>query len=305
MPGAGAVVTMGTFDGVHPGHVAILQRVLKAARADGGEAVVITFHPHPRLVLQPQDRELQLLQTLAEKTERMRVLGIDKMLVIPFTPQFAATDSEDFIRKVLAGTVQARKVIVGYDHRFGRGRGGGLAELRELGPQLGFEVEEIPAQEIDDAKVSSTRIRQELLDGHIEQANRLLGYAYPLQGTVVHGNKRGRTIGYPTANLQLTDRNKLLPAQGVYAVQVAHGGTVYAGMMNIGTRPTVDGRHVVPEVHLLHYSGDLYDQVLEVRFVARIRSEQKFDGLEALKAQLQADAEATERLLAQAGNALL
>jgi riboflavin kinase/FMN adenylyltransferase len=302
VPTARTVVTIGTFDGVHPGHRAILHRLVSRAKAMDGQALVITFHPHPRLVLQPQDTSLRLLQTLDEKIAHLAAAGVDRLLVIPFTKAFSQTDSEAFIREVLHRRVQAAHVVIGYDHRFGKGRGGGLAELTQLGRELGFTVEEIPAQEIDTAKVSSTRIREALLAGQVAEAHRLLGYPYSLTATVVHGDKRGRQMGFPTANLKLnTDTPKLLPANGVYAVEVWVDTEKYMGMMNIGNRPTVDGLRFVPEVHLLDFAADLYDRQLRVCFRERIRQEQRFGSLDELIAQLHKDRDTTRALLTTTG----
>ncbi|MCE3008778.1 MAG: bifunctional riboflavin kinase/FAD synthetase [Bacteroidetes bacterium] len=294
--GPSPVVTLGTFDGVHPGHQAILRRVLAAAHRLQGEAVVITFHPHPRKIL-PHSTAPGLLSTLQEKEEKLRELGIHKLLVIPFTQDFSQLEPADFVQAVLLNAVRAQRVVVGYDHRFGKNRTGDLALLERIAAEKGFAVEEIPAQEIDHAKVSSTRIREALLTGQVAIAQRLLGYAYSLQATVVHGDKRGRQLGWPTANLLPTSPEKLLPATGVYAVRVHYHHHAYLGMMNIGTRPTVDGLNLVPEVHLLNFEGDLYGQQLQVDFIDRIRDERKFHSLEELKAQLAADAEQARRMM--------
>ncbi|MBX3101474.1 MAG: bifunctional riboflavin kinase/FAD synthetase [Bacteroidetes bacterium] len=302
-PSPRTVATIGTFDGVHPGHRAILQRLVAAAHKQQGTSLVITFHPHPRLVLHPQDNPLRLLHTLEEKISHLAAAGVDRLLVLPFTPAFAQTDSQVFITEVLHRVIGAQHIVIGYDHRFGKGRGGGLAELRQLGPQLGFTVEEIPAQEIDAAKVSSTRIREALLAGHVAEAHRLLGYPYSLEATVVHGDKRGRQLGFPTANLELRQEEpKLLPANGVYAVEVLLPAEKHMGMMNIGNRPTVDGLRFVPEVHLLDFSGDLYGQSLRVGFRERIRDEQRFGSLDELVAQLSRDRDSTRALLSTLGN---
>lgn len=285
------MVTIGSFDGLHPGHLAILGRLKQLAAEVGGESLVITFHPHPRLVLFPEDNELRLLQTLDEKLERLELFGIHKVLVLPFTPEFARITSARFIDEILVQTIGAHTVIVGYDHRFGRNRTGGLDDLRKGALVHHFRVEEIPAQQIDDANVSSTKIRNALLAGDTDQANRLLGYPYTLTGLVVHGDKRGRTIGFPTANLEVLDPAKLVPTNGVYAVQVHYGGRRYQAMMNIGTRPTVGGTRLALEVHILGFDGDMYGQHLRVDFGPRLRDEQRFGSLDELKAQLARDRE--------------
>lgn len=289
-PGANPVATIGTFDGVHAGHRVIIDRVIAAAQARGGESLVVSFHPHPRLVLRPDDTSLQLLHTLDEKVAGLAALGLDRLVLIPFTPAFAQTTSAQFIEGILARTLGIRHLIIGYDHRFGADRGGGLAELQAAGPRLGFTVEEIPAQQIDAASVSSTRIRRALGEGQVAEAARLLGYPYSLSGTVVEGRRLGRTLGYPTANLRLPDAHKLVPALGIYAVWAEVGGQRHAALLSIGRNPTVtaDGP-VTVEAYLLDYSGDLYGQVLTLRLLERLRGEEKFDGVEALVAQMQRD----------------
>ncbi len=302
-PGAQSVATIGTFDGVHTGHRVIIDRVLAAARARGGESVVVSFHPHPRLVLRPDDTSLQLLHTLDEKVAALGAMGLDRLVLIPFTPAFAQTTSAQFIEGILAGTLGIRHLIIGYDHRFGADRGGGLSELQAAGPRLGFTVEEIPAQQIDAANVSSTRIRRALGEGQVAEAARLLGYPYSLSGTVVEGRRLGRTLGYPTANLRLPDPHKLVPALGIYAVWAEVGGQRHAALLSIGRNPTVtaDGP-VTVEAYLLDYHGELYGQVLTLRLLERLRGEAKFDNLEALVAQMQRDEAQARSLFASGKN---
>jgi riboflavin kinase/FMN adenylyltransferase len=296
--GASPVLTIGTFDGVHLGHCTILNQVIRLAQEANGEAVVLTFDPHPRKVLYPDDSQLQLLTTTAEKIERLAQLGIDKVLVVPFTLEFSRLTADQFVEQYVLQTVGARHVCIGYDHRFGRNRTGGLQELQRISKSRRFSVEEIPAHQIDAANVSSTKIRKALGSGELQLANRYLGYPYRFSGRVVHGEKRGRTLGFPTANLAL-DPEKLVPARGVYAVWVSRAGHtgLYKGMMNIGTRPTVNGRHESCEVHLLDFDGDLYDQLLTIHLVESIRQEQRFESLDALKAQLHMDRTAVDTLL--------
>jgi riboflavin kinase/FMN adenylyltransferase len=286
--GTTPIVTMGTFDGLHLGHHSILQRITSRAHEVGGEAVVVSFHPHPRQVLQPQDpgaqhNPLRLLHTLDEKLAALAAAGVDKVLLVPFTRDFSRWSSQQYIEQVLIQTCQVRHLVVGYDHRFGAQRGGGLDELRAYASQHGFEVEEIPAQEIDAAAISSTRIRQALQSGDIATANALLGYSYVLTGRVGHGRKLGRTLGYPTANLVLADATKLVPADGVYAVAVRLGHLRLPGMLSIGVRPTVgDALARTIEVNLIHFRGNLYDRTLTLEFLAHLRPERKFDSMEAL-----------------------
>jgi len=296
--GAHPAATIGTFDGVHLGHQVILQRLLTLAHQHQGETVVVSFHPHPRQVLQPHDTSLRLLQTIDEKIAVLRSLGIDKLLLVPFTPAFAQLTADEFMQQILVDTLHVEHLLIGYDHRFGRDRSGGLPELRAKGQQFGFSVEEIPAQQIDDANISSTKIRDALLAGDVAQAARLLGRPYSLSGGVVQGDQRGRQMGYPTANIQVPDAHKLLPANGVYAVWVTlPDGSRYPAMLNAGNRPTVDGIRYAIEAHLFDFQGDLYGKSLEVAFVERLRNEQRFPSLEALIAQLAVDAVAARAVL--------
>jgi riboflavin kinase/FMN adenylyltransferase len=301
----GAVVTTGTFDGVHVGHQRILARLLEVARASGAPSVVITYWPHPRLVLgpppsHPELLDLQLLNTLDERIAKLAEFGVDYLLIVPFTKEFAQWTSEEYIQNLLLKTVGARQLVIGYDHRFGKNREGGFDYLSQHADRYGMSVEEIPRKDVDAVGVSSTRIRRALLSGDIATANRYLGYFYPVTGTVVHGQKLGRTIGYPTANLELTEKLKLVPRQGIYAVwATTAAGTRHQAMLSIGVRPTIgEGLAQTIEVNLLDFSGDLYDQPLTLEFVAWLRAEEKYNGLDALTAQLARDAEATRAALA-------
>jgi riboflavin kinase/FMN adenylyltransferase len=294
-----AVVTSGTFDGVHVGHQKILRRLLEVARQDGAPAVVITYWPHPRLVLDPplshpQPLDLRLLSTLEERSALLEKAGVEHLLIVPFTKEFAQLTSEEYIQQLLVKTVGARKLVIGYDHRFGKNREGSFEYLSQHADRYGMEVEEIPREDVDAVGVSSSRIRRALESGDVLTANRYLGYSYTLTGTVQRGQQLGRTIGFPTANLHISEPLKLVPARGVYAVLATTANdTHHQAMLNIGVRPTVAGDlSETIEVHLLDFEGDLYDQVLTVQLVARLRDEQKFDSLDALKAQLAQDAEA-------------
>jgi riboflavin kinase/FMN adenylyltransferase len=299
-----AVVTSGTFDGVHRGHQRILARLRQVADAVGGPAVVITYWPHPRLVLgpppsHPELLELQLLNTLDERVARLAAAGVDYLLVMPFTREFAAWTSEEYIQKLLLDTVGTKHLVIGYDHRFGKNREGGFEHLRQHAGRYGFTVEEIPRQDVDAVGVSSTRIRAALRQGDVATATRYLGYEYPLTGLVVSGQQLGRTIGYPTANLQVPEPLKLVPAIGIYAVWVrTAAGTRHPGMLAIGVRPTIGaGLAQTIEVNILDFAGDLYGQLLTLEFVAWLRGEEKYDGLAALTTQLALDAEATRAAL--------
>ncbi|AKD04469.1 bifunctional riboflavin kinase/FAD synthetase [Pontibacter korlensis] len=292
-----AVVTSGTFDGVHIGHQKILRRVIERARQSNGQSVVITYWPHPRLVLFPEDNDLKLLSTIEERIEQLRSYGIDYLLIIPFTKEFSRTSSRTFITDILVRAINTKVLIIGYDHRFGKNREGSFEHLRARSAQYGFEVEEIPRQDVDDVGVSSTKIRRALEVGDIETANRYLGRHYSLTSKVEEGDKIGRTISFPTANLALPPAHKLIPSNGVYAVWATFNGERHAAMMNIGLRPTVDGKQLRLEVHLLNFSGDLYGRTITVEFVEQLRKERKFDSLEALQAQLLSDKHATELVL--------
>ena len=300
-----AVVTSGTFDGVHVGHQRILARLREVAQASGGPSVVITYWPHPRLVLgpppsHPELLDLQLLNTLDERIARLAERGVDYLLIVPFTREFAQWTSEEYIQNLLLKTVGAEQLVIGYDHRFGKNREGGFDYLSQNADRYGLTVEEIPREDVDAVGVSSTRIRQALRQGDVATANRYLGYHYPLTGLVEHGQKLGRTIGYPTANLAVQEPLKLVPAKGIYAVwATTAAGTRHPAMLSIGVRPTIgtDLAQTI-EVNLLNFSGDLYDQLLTLEFVAWLRAEEKYDGLDALTAQLALDAQNTRATLA-------
>ncbi len=292
-----AVVTSGTFDGVHRGHQTILARLTEIARSSGGESVLITYWPHPRTVLSNDSMDLKLLTTLDEKIELLEQAGVDHLIVIPFTRAFSELSSAEYIRQVLIDKIGTRKLVIGYDHRFGRDREGGFDYIQAHQSEYGFDVEEIPRQDIEAVGVSSSRIRAALEAGDIDAANRLLGRPYSLSGTVVKGRQLGRTIGFPTANLQVDDPVKLIPANGVYAVDVLYAGQKFSGMLNIGYRPTVAGTHQTIETYIFDFDKDIYGEHLTLQFRAFLRPEQKFDGLSALVNQLKQDETAARRLL--------
>lgn len=291
------VLTIGTFDGVHHGHRTILDTVVREAKAMQGTSILITFAPHPRKLIFP-DEALQLLNTLEERLEQVARAGMDVTIVVPFTKAFAQLTAQEYIERFLIGKFHPVAIVIGYDHRFGNDRTGGIGMLQEYSKPHHFLVREIPPQLIDQAAVSSTQIRKALQQGQVEQAAQMLDGFYSLSGAVSKGAQRGRTIGFPTANIAVPDPDKLVPLGGVYAVYVLAGGRRYKGMLNIGTNPTVTAdRSVKIEVHLLDFDGDLYGQQISVEFVKRLRSEQKFDGLDALKAQLAADRQQAELAL--------
>lgn len=283
------VLTTGTFDGVHTGHRSILDRLIERARKEQGQSVLFTFHPHPRMVLFPADNDLKLLSTQEEKRALLEAAGLDHLLVVPFSRQFSRMHAVDYVRDVLVGAIGVHAIVIGYDHRFGRNREGDLALLHQLGEAYDVQVEEIPAKEVDHVKVSSTKIRQALSAGDVRGANELLGYAYPLSGVVVKGDQLGRTIGYPTANVGAIDAYKLVPGDGVYAVEVKLKDGTFKGMLYVGERPTVQGQQRVVEVNIFGVDRDLYGEAITVRFMDRIRGDIHFDGLDALKEQLHLD----------------
>lgn len=292
------VVTTGTFDGVHIGHQKIINDLKQRAASAGGETVLLTFFPHPRMVLHPNDHGLQLLSTQEEKIRLLEKAGIDHLIVHPFTRDFSRVTSVEYVRDILVNNLGTKQLVIGYDHHFGRNREGNFEHLVELSPLYGFEVVEISAQDIDDVNVSSTKIRSALLEGDVETANRYLGYQYPLSGIVTHGAGIGRTLGFPTANVHVPDTEKLIPGNGVYAVEVLVDGKEFGGMLNIGVRPTVDnqGKRSI-EVHVLNFEGDLYGKRIHMQVKHRLRNEQKFESLDALKDQLGIDRQRALQLL--------
>ncbi len=286
-----SVVTVGTFDGVHRGHQAIIDYLQRRAEAQDGPSTLVSFDPHPRAVVHGE--EVPLLTTVAERAELLEDLGLDRFVVVPFSDDFAQLSPEAYVEEVLVERIGVQEITVGYDHRFGKDRAGDVDRLQELGTEYGFAVDVIPPQEVDHDIVSSSTIRSLLLeDGAIEQANDRLGRPYRLDGVVARGEGRGRKLGYPTANLAIEDTRKLVPKRGVYATLVTlPDGRRRGGMMNIGRRPTFDEMDVTVEVHVLDYEGDLYGASLSVQFLQRLRAEQKFESPEALAAQLSEDEE--------------
>lgn len=283
------IVTTGTFDGVHFGHRKIIDRLSEVARKCDGETVLLTFSPHPRMVLFPDDHGLKLLNSLDEKKRYLEEAGIQHLIVHPFTKEFSRITSINFVRDVLVNQLNTHKLVIGYNHHFGRNREGSFEHLKEFAPVYGFKVEEIPVQLLDDVGVSSTKIRKALFAGDIRTATDYLGYEYELKGVVVRGNALGRTIGFPTANLQLLDTNKLFPADGVYAVRVEVKGDWYDGMMNIGVKPTLKNQARTLEVHLLNFGQDIYREEICIKFVERIRDEIAFNDINQLSQQLKQD----------------
>lgn len=283
-----SVVTIGTFDGVHIGHKKILERIIFNAKELNCESVVLTFFPHPRMVLQ-DNSVVQLLNTVNEKTLLLEKTGIDNLIIHPFNQEFSRLTAEEFVKEILVNQLNIRKIIIGYDHRFGRNRTANINDLIVFGKEYGFEVEQISAQEINDNAVSSTKIRNAILEGNITLANNYLGYNYFFSGIVVKGKQLGRTIGFPTANIKINEDYKLIPKNGVYIVKSNYDKKTIFGLMNIGTRPTVDGTNQTIEVFFLDFDKTIYDETLTVEIIEFIREEQKFDSLNDLKNQLNED----------------
>lgn len=284
------VLTIGTFDGVHVGHQKILQQVKKEAEKIGGESVLFTFFPHPRMVLYPESHGLKLLQTQEEKMAKLARVGVENCIVYPFTFDFSRLSAIEFVRDILVNKLQIKKLVIGYDHQFGKNREGNIEFLKEICEVYGFEVIEIPAQDIDAVNVSSTKIRKAILNGDLAKANEYLGERFELTGTVVHGQAIGKTIGFPTANIRVNSDLKLIPGNGVYAVTVSLKDSDYIGMLNIGNRPTVnDSADRTIEVHILDFSGEIYAEEITVKFIDKLRDEKQFKDLQELQNQLKED----------------
>lgn len=292
-----AVVTSGTFDGVHIGHQKIFSRLREISLRNAGETVVLTYWPHPRLVLHPEDDTLKLLNTFEEKADQLKDQGIQHLIRIPFTKEFSQLTSEQFIQEVLVKTIGTRKLVIGYDHHFGKNREGSFEQLKLNAPRYGFEVEEIPSQEVDHVAVSSTKIRRALETGDIETANHFLGKPYSITGRVIAGDKIGSKIDFPTANIDIDSKYKLIPVDGIYAVSVRHEHNVYGGMLYIGYRPTIQGTKRNIEVNIFHFNQTIYGESLTVYFHKLLRMDHKFIGLEAMKLQLQRDKEEALQVL--------
>ena len=287
-------VTLGTFDGVHKGHKKILDRLLNSSRATGCQSVVLTFFPHPRMVLQ-QNTDIKLLNTMHEKAALLQEKGVENLVIHPFDHAFSRLTAEEFVRDILVGKLNICKIIIGHDHRFGRNRTATIHDLIQYGEEYGFEVEQIPALEIDEVSVSSTKIRNALDAGDVTTANNYLGYSYFITGTVVQGKQMGRTIGFPTANIHIKEDYKLIPANGVYVVSAVIGGKTRNGMMNIGQNPTVGGTGRTIEAHFFEFDSDIYGEKLTINLHKRLRDEIKFPSVDALKLQLQKDKSAAQQ----------
>lgn len=292
------VVTTGTFDGVHKGHRKMIDRLKEIARKNEGETVLMTFYPHPRMVLFPHDTSLKLLSTQREKAQLLADAGIDHLIVYPFSKEFSRFSALEYVRELLVNGIGTHTLVVGYDHHFGRNREGNFENLKEYAQTFGFEVEEIPALEVDDVNVSSTKIRRALAEGDLATARNYLGYAYSLTGVVVGGDQIGTKIGYPTANVVPDDSYKLIPGNGVYAIKARLNEQVWEGMLNIGHRPTLgeDGDLRI-EAHLFGLEHEIYGETLTLEFIARIRDEERFESLDQLKERIHADKQVALSLL--------
>jgi len=277
----GSVVTIGTFDGVHLGHKALLQRLMATAQKEDLDSVLLTFFPHPRMVLQ-KDTDLKLINTLSEKKQLLKSIGLDHLIVQPFTKEFSRLTALEYVRDILVNRLNAKKIIIGYDHRFGRNRTANIENLREYGLTYGFEVEEIGAQELNEVAVSSTKIRKALEVGDITIANSYLGYPFMLNGTVVAGKGIGRTLGFPTANLKVETPHKLIPKKGVYLVQSRINEVPVYGLTSIGTNPSVGGTKMTIETYFMDFKANLYEQHLQLDFITHIRDEETFQSMEEL-----------------------
>jgi len=291
------IVTIGTFDGVHIGHQKIIKRLVKIAKKDHITAIVLTFFPHPRMVLQ-KDANIKLINTIDEKAQLFEKFGIDNLVVKKFTKEFSRLSAEDFVKQVLVDKLKIKKIIIGYDHHFGRNRNANIDDLRTFGNTYKFDVEEISVQDVNDVAVSSTKIREALIEGDIKTANSFLGYNFMLSGDIVKGKGLGKQIGFPTANLFIEETYKLIPKQGVYIVKSCIEDAIVYGMMNIGTNPTIGVNKESIEVHFFDFNNDLYDQKIQIQILDRIRDEHKFDSLEVLKIQLQKDKQTSLNFIA-------
>ncbi|MCF6332067.1 MAG: bifunctional riboflavin kinase/FAD synthetase [Draconibacterium sp.] len=295
------VVTIGTFDGVHLGHQKVILRLNEFAKKHNGESVIFTFYPHPRLVTSPDETNLRLLTTLDEKIKLFEKSGIDHLIIYPFNKEFSELTYSEFVKQVLVDKMKTHCLVVGYDHKFGKNREGGFEYLKKCATQHNFEIEKLEALSVNEENVSSSKIREILQFGNIKLANHFLGYNFTLRGTVVAGKQLGRKLGFPTANIEASDKHKIIPGYGVYAVKVIINKAEYNGMLNIGTRPTfnknADNRSI--EVNIFDFSDDIYGQEITLVFIDKIREEQKFDDIEMLAGQLKKDKTAALEILTE------
>jgi riboflavin kinase / FMN adenylyltransferase len=292
-----AVVTIGTFDGVHIGHRKIISRLKETAQHSNGETVILTFFPHPRMIIHPEDVNLKMITTIDEKARLMEQMGIDHLIITPFTRDFSNLSAEEYIKNILVEKIGTRRIVIGYDHRFGKDRAGGFLDLLKYSTQYNYQVEEIPEQDIHDVAVSSTKIRNALLHGDIHTANDFLGYDFHVTGQVIKGDQIGRRLGYPTANLFVAETYKILPSDGIYAFKVEIENNLFDGMGYIGHRPTLNGMTRNIEANIFNFDQDLYGKTIRLHFVDFIRGDAKFDSLDALREQIEKDKESALRIL--------
>lgn len=293
------IVTLGTFDGVHLGHQEILRQMVAEGKESGRETVLLTFHPHPRMVLYPESHSVRLIDSLEEKLEKLEQSGLDTVILFPFTQKFSRLTAVEFVRDVLVRDIGVSKMLVGYDHHFGKNREGDFHQLQELGQLYGFDVKQIQAVQTGDVSVSSTKIRKALSEGEMLTVERYLGQPFQLTGEVIHGNKLGRTIGFPTANLSIDQTTKILPETGVYAVKVQRNNQWFNGVMNVGKKPTVQQTEIISvEVYIFDFDAELYGELLRVQVFDRLRGEQRFASIDELKSQLVKDEQNARNVLA-------
>ena len=291
-------VTIGTFDGVHIGHQKIIEQLKEAAQSIKGESVILTFYPHPRIVLFPDDEDLKLLNTEQEKKELLEKMGVEHLIVHPFSKKFSRIPYTEYVRDILVNKLKIKKLVIGYNHQFGRNREGTFQKLKALAPVYKFELERIPAQILNKVEVSSTKIRKALAKGDIGTANKFLGYEYSLKGKVVKGKGLGKGLGYPTANIHVEDKHKLIPADGVYAVTAEVESKIYNGMMNIGVNPTVTSKGIQTiEVNIFNFEKDIYGENIRIFFKQKLRDEKKFESMDALKKAIDGDREKSLKIL--------
>jgi riboflavin kinase/FMN adenylyltransferase len=293
-----AVLTIGTYDGVHFGHQQIIKRINDIAQEINGESILLTFDPHPRLVLHPNDDTLKLISTIDEKEELLETFGLNHLVINEFSKEFSNMDATEYVEKILVNNFHPKKIVIGYDHRFGKDRKGNIDLLRELSAKYNYEVEEIPAQTLDEISVSSTKVRNALLEGDIKHANQFLAHPFTIKGKVVHGDKIGRILGFPTANIEISNPHKLIPASGVYAVKIKIDNEFYKGALSIGYRETVfDNSKLTIEVFILDFDGDLYNKDLDMIFVDYLRPQIKYENWDLLKVQIEKDVEAVRNAI--------
>lgn len=292
-----AVLTIGTYDGVHFGHQQIIKRLNDIAAEINGESILLTFDPHPRLILNPNDNKLKLISTIDEKEELLEKYGLNHLVIVEFSKEFASMEADEYVEKILINNFHPKKIIIGYDHRFGKNRKGNIDLLRQLSTKYNYEVEEIPAQTLDEISVSSTKVRKALLEGDIIQANEFLAHPFTIKGNVIHGDKIGRILGFPTANIEVSNPHKLIPASGVYAVKIKIKDTYYKGALSIGYRETVfDNSKLTIEVFIIDFDGDLYNQQLDMIFLDYIRPQIKYENWDLLKEQIEKDVEFIQQI---------